>query len=150
MTFIRKSFCYSTIILATVLSHAQAPPQDGTFIQICSLHGQADQGQNAYSTDGVCDLPGDFHIDRTYHQQAATFAGGGAQSNLSIADIPAGIHIVASGNTYWSFVKPMGMVILDQDGPVVRRFTAHLYCGPQPPPGAGCSVHLDVYAKRKQ
>jgi hypothetical protein len=150
MVLIRESICCTALMLATVLSHAQAPPQDGTFIKICSLHGEANQGGQAYHSDAVCNLPGDFHIDRSYHQQAATFAGGGASSNLSIADIPPGIHIDVSGNTYWSIVKPMKMVILDQDGPLVRQFSVHLFCGPQGGTGAGCSVHVDVYARRKQ
>lgn len=114
---------------------------------MCGFRGAGHE--QAYHSNSVCDLPGDFQIDRSYHQQSATFAGGGAESNLSVADIPHGIHISVSGNTYWSIVQPIGMVILDQEGPVVRRIYSTPILRPQPPPGAGCSVHVDVYARRK-
>jgi hypothetical protein len=137
-------------ILAASSSSAQLPPQDGTFVKICSLHGEANQGSNAYHNDAVCNLPGDFQLDRTYHQQAISASGGGATSDISVADVPGGLHLDVSGNHYWSIVKPIKMVILDQDGPTVRQFQVHLYCGPAGFPGPGCSVHVDVYARRKQ
>lgn len=141
--------CLGLSLAAVALTNAQTPPQDGTFVKICSLHGEANQGSPAYHSDAVCNLPGDFPIDRSYHQQAINSAYR-ATSNIAPADIPAGIHLDVSGNTYWSIVKPIKMVILDQDGPSVRQFQLHMYCGPEAPPGAGCSIHVDVYARKKQ
>jgi hypothetical protein len=132
------------------VGYGQAPPQDGTFVLICNLHGEANQGQSAYHNDASCNLPGDFPIDRSYHQTSLNTVGGGATSDISPTDVPAGIHLDVSGNTYWSIVKPIGMVILDQDGPQVRKFQVHLYCGPQGSPGAGCSVNVAVYARKRQ
>ena len=129
---------------------AQQPPQDGTFVQVCTMHGEANQGESAYHKDDVCNLPGDFPLDRSYHQQLITPDGGGANSDITASDIPAGIHLVVSGNHYWSITKPIKMVILDQDGPLVRQFQVHTYCGPEPAPGPGCSIHVDVYARKKQ
>jgi hypothetical protein len=114
------------LTISWCISYAQLPPQDGTFVKICSLHGEADQGQPAYHKDAVCNLPGDFAIDRSYHQQGLNSSGGGASSDISPSDIPAGIHLDVSGNTYWSIVKQIKMVILDQDGPLVRQFQVHL------------------------
>lgn len=138
------------IFLFNLHATGQEPPQDGTFVQVCTMHGEANQGAQAYQKDEVCNLPGDFRLDRNYHQQLITPAGGGASSDITAADVPAGLHLVVTGNHYWSIVKPIKMVILDQDGPKVRQFQVHLYCGPEPAPGPGCSVHVDVYAKKMQ
>lgn len=132
---------------------AQVPPQDGTFVKICSMHGEADQGQPAWHQDSICNLPNLFPLDRSYHQQSVNFTGGGATTNLSLSDVPAGIHLNVSGNYYWSIVAPLRMVVLDTDDPsttFIRQFQVHTYCGPAAPPGPGCSVHVDVYARRKQ
>jgi hypothetical protein len=132
---------------------AQLPPQDGTFVKICSIHGEADQGQSAWHQDSICNLPNLFPLDRSYHQQNVNFTGGGATTNLSLSDIPAGIHLSVSGNYYWSIVAPLKMVVLDTDDPsttFIRQFQVHTFCGPAGWPGPGCSVHVDVYARKKQ
>ena len=137
-------------VAVAVYSLAQLPPQDGTFVKICSLHGEANQGAPAHHSDPTCNLPGDFPIDRSYHQQGIKASDGGATTDIGPSDVPSGLHLDVSGNYYWSIIKPIKMVILDQDGPLVRQFQVHLYCGPAAPPGPGCSVHVDVYARKKQ
>src|SRR6266852_2923477 len=110
------------------LAVAQLPPQDGTFIKICSIHGEANQGQPAWHQDSTCNLPNLFPLDRGYHQQSIHFAGGNpdqANSDLQISEIPAGIHLDVSGNYFWSIVRPMRMVVLDTDDPskiFIRQF----------------------------
>jgi hypothetical protein len=145
--------CFLVIVAIAPMASAQLPPQDGTFVKICSLHGEANQGQPAWHQDSTCNLPNLFPLDRNYHQQSARFGGGGANSDLQVNDIPAGIHVDVSGNHYWAIVRPIRMVILDTDDPVtsfVRQFQVHTYCGPAAPPGPGCSIHVDVYARKKQ
>lgn len=147
-TVIMLSIC--CLLLVGSHSQAQEPPQDGTFVQVCTMYGSANQGEQAFNKDDVCNLPGDFPLDKSYHQQLIVPAGGGAASNISAADVPAGLHLVVSGNHYWSIVQPIKMVILDQEGPQMRQFQVHLYCGPEPFPGPGCSISVKVYAKKKQ
>lgn len=128
---------------------AQMPPHDGTFVKVCSFHGEADSGAEAWHRDERCELPTGFMLDRSYRQQSWQPTGGGATTNLSVSDIPAGLHIVVSGNHYWSVVAPLELVRLDDDGPARRQFRIHTYCGPEGRPGPGCSVHVDVYARRR-
>jgi hypothetical protein len=50
-------------------------------------------------------------IDRSYHQTGPfSNSGGGAQSDLSVGDIPPGFHVVCSGSDThgkrWSVLKP--------------------------------------------
>jgi hypothetical protein len=138
------------LLLVAVRSNCQAPPSDGTFVQVCTMQGESPQGASAFHKDEVCNLPGDFPLDRNYRQQLINATGGGATTDISASDIPGGLHLVVSGDHYWSIVKPIKMVILNQDGPLIRQFQVHLYCGPEPPPGPGCSVHVHVYARRKR
>ena len=137
------------IVGSSASASAQLPPQDGTFVKVCSFHGEANQGAPAWHRDERCALPTGFMLDRSYRQQAWQPTGGGASTNLSVSDIPAGIHLAISGNHYWSVVGPMELVRLDDDGPAQRQFRIHTYCGPAAPPGPGCSVHVDVYARRR-
>jgi hypothetical protein len=146
----KLSGCGYLILLLSPYLLAQRPPDDGTFVKICTMHGEANQGNNAYNKDELCNLPGDFPLDRTYHQQLIQPTGGGATSDISASDIPPGIHLDVSGNYYWSIAKPIKMVILDQDGPTVRQFQVHTYCGPSGGTGGGCSIHVEVYAKKRQ
>jgi hypothetical protein len=132
---------------------AQRPPEDGTFVKICDMHGEANSGESAWHKDDRCNLPKGFQLDKSYHQSSASFAGGGASTNLTPSDIPAGVHIEVTGNHYWSVVAPMELVrIDDEDEPnrAVRQFRVHTYCGPAGRPGPGCSVHVTVYARRRQ
>src|SRR6185437_15398426 len=141
-----------TFVALVPFATAQLPPQDGTFVKICSLHGEADQGQPAWHQDSTCNLPNLFPLDRSYHQQSARFGGGGANSDLQINDVPAGIHLDVSGNHYWAITKPLRMVVLDTDDPATnftRQLQVHTYCGPAGFPGPGCSIHVDVYARKK-
>jgi hypothetical protein len=116
-----RTMCVFLYFLAMVtiapMAFAQLPAQGGTFVKICSLHGEANQVQPAWHQDSTCNLPNLFPLDRNYHQQSARFGGGGANSDLQINDIPAGIHVDVSGNHYWAIVRPIRMVILDTDDP---------------------------------
>jgi hypothetical protein len=114
------------------------------------MHGEANSGGSAWHKDDSCNLPAGFPINKSYRQPNLQPVGGGATSNLTSADVPPGLHLKVSGNHYWSIVKPIGMVVLDQEGPIVRQFFVHTYCGPAGSPGPGCSVHVDVYARKKK
>jgi hypothetical protein len=141
------------IVVGAFELDAQRPPEDGSFVKICDMHGEANSGEQAWHKDDRCNLPKGFPLDKSYHQSSANFVGGGASTNLSAADIPAGIHVEVSGNHYWSIVGPMELVrIDDNDEPTqaIRQFRVHTYCGPAGRPGPGCSVHVSVYAKRRQ
>jgi hypothetical protein len=140
----------ATALMTSVSSHAQAPPQDGTFVLICSMYGSADQGASAWNKDDACSLPAGFPLDKSYHQSTFNCCGGGATSNIAIGDIPPGIHLNVSGGHYWSVVKPVELIRLDVDGPPQRQFRLHTYCGPEPFPGPGCNVKVDVYARKLQ
>jgi hypothetical protein len=156
MRITKLALYLATALAINSLALAQLPPQDGTFVKICSIHGEANQGQPAWNQDSTCNLPNLFPLDRSYHQQSARFAGGNpesASSRLQINEIPAGIHLDVSGNYYWSMERPMRIVVLDTDDPstnFIRQFQVHTYCGPAAWPGPGCSIHVDVYARRKQ
>jgi hypothetical protein len=138
------------VLPASTLSRAQAPPQDGTFVLICSMYGSADQGASAWNKNDACDLPVGFHLDKSYHQSTFNCCGGGATSDIAIGDIPAGIHLNVSGGHYWSVTKPIELIRLDDDGPAQREFRLHTYCGPEGWPGPGCNVKVDVYARKLQ
>jgi hypothetical protein len=131
----------------------QRLPEDGTFVKICDMHGEANSGEQAWHKDDRCNLPRGFSLDKSYHQSSANFVGGGASTNLSSANVPAGIHVEVTGNHYWSIVAPMELVRIDDDddaAQAIRQFRVHTYCGPAGRPGPGCSVHVAVYARRRQ
>lgn len=123
-------------------------PSDPSFVKICDLYGSADQGNPAWNKDDSCALPVGFALDKSYRQAAFNCCGGGATSNIGVADIPAGIHIVVDGGYYWSVVKPIELIRLDEDGPPKRVFRIHTYCGPGAAGQGGCNVKVAVYAKR--
>ena len=63
--------------------------------------------------------------------------GGGAGSPTTNRDIPPGLELVVTGGHYWSVASPK----LQGD-----QFFLHTYCGPEPPPGPGCNVDVQVWA----
>lgn len=143
-------FAMVLVLAIPGFARAQAPPQDGTFVLICSLYGSANQGASAWNKDDACNLPVGFRLDKSYRQNTFNCCGGGATSNIAISDIPAGIHLNVSGGHYWSVTKPIELIRLDDDGPAQRQFRLHTYCGPEPFPGSGCNVKVDVYARKLQ
>jgi len=111
------------------------------------LYGEADQGRPAWNKDENCLLPENLPLDDNYHQLDARFDGGGAQSDLNAADIPAGIHLDISGNHYWAVTSPMGLSVKPGYARI-RTFKIHTYCGPATPPGPGCNIRVKVYARK--
>jgi hypothetical protein len=141
-----------TLLIASATLMAQAPPQDANFVKLCDLYGSANSGGSAWGADENCPLPKNFKLDNSYHQTNFSCCGGGATSNISMSDIPAGIHIQIDGGHYWSVVKPMGLMTLEEDDEgraVSRQFFIHTYCGPAGRPGPGCNVKVTVWAKKK-
>jgi hypothetical protein len=121
-------------VLFVGINHAfaQAPTQDRSFLKICELYGAADSGAQAWNKNEKCDLPKGFHLDTSYHQQIFACCGGGATSDFSVSDIPAGIHLQVDGGHYWSVDEPMGLMTMEEDSEgraVLRRFFIHTYCG---------------------
>lgn len=140
-------------LLVPPTSRVQDPPSDPSFVKICDLYGSADSGADAWHKNEECMLPKRFKLDLSYHQKDFRCCGGGATSDISAADIPAGIHIKVDGGHFWSVVKPMGIQTIEEDDEgraIQRRFFIHTYCGPAGKPGPGCNVKVAVYAKQKQ
>ena len=147
----KSLFHFGVLVLAAAVSGGTAKaqiPSDPSFVKICDLYGSADQGNSAWNKDESCALPVGFPLDKNYHQTAFNCCGGGATSNIGIADIPAGIHLVVDGGYYWSVVKPIELIRLDEDGPPKRIIRIHTYCGPGASGQGGCNVKVAVYAKR--
>lgn len=144
-------FLCGVLLVAAAASSVAATaqvPNDPTFVKVCDLYGSADQGNSAWIKDESCALPIGFPIDKSYHQSSFYCCGGGATSNIGVADIPAGIHLVVDGGHYWSVVKPIELIRLDDDGPAQRIFRIRTYCGPGASGQGGCNVKVAVYAKR--
>ena len=118
------------------------PGPDPTFKYVGDLYGEANQGAPAFNQKRSVQLVFDKGktIDTSYQQATFSCCGGGATSPITASQIPKGIYIaVTSGNIYWSVATPQ----LNGD-----TFSMQLYCGPQPPPGAGCNVKVSVWVKQ--
>jgi hypothetical protein len=134
----------------TFSPHSNLPPSM-TFV--CHLYAQADQGTSATNSPGECPLPYRAKIDTSFRQQAfpTPCSGGGATTNLTVADVPQGIYLACDGGYYWAVIGPVRLEVLqfDNNG-VVTQWGVHveqLYCGPGGAPNGGCNVKLDIYAK---
>jgi hypothetical protein len=126
--------------------------------------GEANQGQPAFSKWVVIDFPQGFDVDITYQQPGSVACcGGGATSQWSGSQIPAGVYLETAGGHYWSFGagdngvgfpkltpkslrpgKEPATYIVDQ-----WQFGIQTYCGPAAPPGPGCNAKFKVCAKRR-
>src|SRR5262245_53528652 len=121
-----------SLLVASPIMKAQEPPQNAGFVYIGEIYREKQQ------TPACCDaadllLPEHFKLDRSYHQQSIQCCGGGATSNISPADIPAGIHLSVSGGYYWALPKAPVLLVekVDDDDKVTQwRFRTPLYCGP--------------------
>ncbi len=128
-------------------SETQPPPkpvdQIITFDKlVCATYGEANQQQPAWNQDFQCQIPDAAHIDREYRQPAGTsaFAGGGASTDMTVANVPSGIDVIADGAYYWSVRAP------SLNG---ETFTLHTYCGPSGGFAGGCNVKAKVIAHYK-
>jgi hypothetical protein len=122
---------------------------------VCHLYGAADQGGPAHHGSEECPFPVGVKLDTTYRQQAFSHpcSGGGAQTPLTLDDIPQSVHIECDGGYYWAVIPPIRLLALqfDNNGTVIQ-WGVHindLYCGPGGAPNGGCNVKLDIYAKLK-
>jgi hypothetical protein len=104
---------------------------------VCHFYGESSQGGSAWNNDEECVIPHAEALDLTFHQSDFICCGGGASSKTTNANIPAGIEIRASGGHYWAVLNPT----IQGD-----RFRIHTYCGPEPAPGPGCNVDVQVIA----
>lgn len=104
---------------------------------VCQFYGQADQGASGWNKDESCIIPQAELLDTTYHQNNFICCGGGASSPTTSRDIPPGLEIRVTGNSYWSVANPKLV-----DG----EFFLHTYCGPATFPGPGCNVKVEVFA----
>jgi hypothetical protein len=137
----------------TLRTTATAGPDGLTFV--CHLYAAADQGGPATNQPGECPLPYQAKLDTSFRQQTfpTPCSGGGATTNLAVADIPQGIYLACDGGYYWAVLAPIRLEALqfDNNG-TVTQWGVHihqLYCGPGGAPNGGCNVKLDVYAKLK-
>lgn len=134
---------FGVLVAATGVTLKAQVPNGAGFEKVCYFYGSANQGRPAWNKDERCELPAGFRLDDGYHQPASAFrcCGGGARSNITPADIPAGIYLVVDGGYYWSVTKPIGLANR-------RVFTIHTYCGPGGGSNGGCNIKVTVYAKR--
>lgn len=145
-------FLISVVVVGFVgVTRAQEPPAgDPTFVFLGEIY------REKQSTPACCPaadilLPEGFKLDRTYHQKSINCCGGGATSDLSPADIPAGIHMTVTGGHYWALPKAPVLLIEKMDDDLVTqwRFRTPLYCGPGGN-GEGCNIRVRVWAKRRK
>lgn len=114
------------------------PPVNGPSSKlVCHFYGESSQGSAAWNKDEECVIPHFEALDLTFHQTDFVCCGGGATSNTTSANIPAGVEIRTSGGHYWAVLNPAV-----QGG----RFRIHTYCGPEPALGPGCNVDVQVIA----
>jgi hypothetical protein len=134
--------------LFPIVAFVQQTPADGSFLLVCTFYGESNQGERAWNRQQYCQLPPDFPLDDLYRQQTVYSSGGGASSNIQFGQIPPGIHLDVSGGHFWSVNNPISLSQPDSDGK--RTFTIETYCGPEPAPGPGCNVKVNVFARRRQ
>lgn len=105
--------------------------------KVCHFYGQASQGASAWNKDDSCPIPRLEFLDTSFKQRDFNCCGGGATSPTTNADIPPGLELVVTGGHYWSV-----------SGPRLAggQFFLHTYCGPEPAPGPGCNVDVEVWA----
>jgi len=108
-----------------------------TIDTVCRFYGEAAQAAAAWDKDGSCSIPKVELLDTNFHQTDFICCGGGATSSATNRDIPAGLELRVTGSHYWSIAAPLL---------VGNQFSLHTYCGPEPFPGPGCNVKVDVLA----
>jgi len=122
---------------------------------ICHLYAEAEQGGPAHHSQESCALPEGAKLDTSFRQQAflTPCSGGGATTNLTVADVPQGFYISCDGGYYWAVLAPLHILALefDNNGSVLQWgiSVGDLYCGPGGGTHGGCNVKLDIYAKIK-
>jgi hypothetical protein len=116
----------------------ETPQTSGSVQKVCHLYGQAEQGAaSAWNRDDACSIPNVERLDTGFRQNNFICCGGGATSPTTTANIPPGIELQVTGGHYWSVANPRI---------VGNHFLLHTYCGPEPAPGPGCNVSVDVVA----
>jgi hypothetical protein len=124
-------------VLLDRVPDAPPPVKQPLSMLVCHFYAESSQGGSASNKDEECVIPHAEVLDATFHQGDFICCGGGASSSTTSANIPAGLEIRASGGHYWAIQNP----ILQGD-----RFRIHTYCGPEPAPGPGCNVDVQVIA----
>jgi hypothetical protein len=119
------------------------PGPDPTFKYLGDLYGESPQGGPAFdqavSMPVVLDPGKD--IDTSFQQATYSCCGKDAGSGLPAPQIPRGIFIQnTGGSVYWATWAPKL---------TGNAFSMQLYCGPEPPPGAGCNVRVSVWVKQR-
>jgi hypothetical protein len=138
------------VLLNTAPLNAQDPPNDGTFKFIGEIYKEKNSPPACCEAADLL-LPKYFRLDRTYRQQTLICCGGGATSDITPGDIPAGIHVSVSGGHYWALPKAPVLIpeaFDDEDRVIQWRFRTPLYCGPGGN-GEGCNIRVRVWAKER-
>src|ERR1022692_1057409 len=137
--------------MAPAIVHAQSCPAGLSFIG--RLSAESGEKEDVKSYDNTLLFPEGFHIDRHYHQ-ASVVAAGGARSDLTTDQIPAGVYIYPRGNKEWAVSKPQLVSAVVEDEVIKQyKFSMYLYCSRGGATFAGlaggCDVHVDVCAKSR-
>lgn len=107
----------------------------------------------------IIKFPKKFILDTSYIQHNGRWSGGSARAVMSDADVPNGLHIVASGTEGggkgWSVHKPELRVLEESDNVIVQRgYEMKLYCHtgsgvPDIGPHNSCNVRAIFCGKPK-
>lgn len=127
-------------LLSFVLFPGLAFPTEEPILSVetvCHFYGEAAQGSGPWNKDESCSIPRVELLDTNFRQADFTCCGGGATSAATNRDIPAGLELHVTGGHYWSVAAPKL---------IGNQFYLHTYCGPEPSPGPGCNVKVDVLA----
>jgi hypothetical protein len=107
---------------------------------ICAFYGESNSGGSAWNKDEVCPIKNFSQLDREYQQTNFQCCGGGAQSNMTLTDIPHGLEIAVDGGHYWAVLN--GALRGE-------NYYLHTYCGPEGRPGPGCNVKVKIIGHYK-
>lgn len=114
-------------------------------------------GSSADTFNGIKEvrLPKNVSLDKSYQQSQfkATNGKGGAKSNMTAKDVPAGIELVAYGtedfDKGWAVSEPHLRIVKREDGSTDFLFGMRLFCSaPQDSRYYGtCQVSVDICYK---
>src|SRR5262249_38719014 len=80
-------------------------PDSRVVIPLCAFYGQANSGGAAWRKDEVCTIHDPDLLDSSYRQTQSQCCGGGATSNMTASNTPAGLEVAANGGYNWAVLN---------------------------------------------
>lgn len=153
----RSALMAAALVSSTILSFGQDNCPQG-FHHVGTLYGTGSYGA-PFDQVVEMSLPMDATVDTSFKQTSfkATNGKGGATSNLTGKNIPAGVYVVAYGSEDndkgWSVNEPQLRIVKRADGTIEYLFGARLFCnvtmGESDMYGP-CDVGVDICYKPKE